>query len=213
MTKLWDKYSNLYITKDQKTHGTFLSRPRLQVCNVSKSYNWEIPKVLALLWCDVSVNLTLRAEVVVSASIVTLVLVLPICISWKSLHHLTPNQVPGWELCSMSLWATRSWGATSWHSRWQLPGKAVEVVKKERYGHWEELLWYTYHLAHSFCLSHNCPWTKLISIVWYHQLCWERHFTFLWLYIVDPAFFFGTSRISSVSISLLEMKCVRTVLV
>ena len=86
------------MTKGHEPHGTFLSRPRLQDCNIYKSCNWEIPKVLVVLWCSVGMKVTLRAELVVSASIITLALVLPICISWKSLCHLTPDQVPGWEL-------------------------------------------------------------------------------------------------------------------
>lgn len=91
------------MTKKHKAHGTFLSRPRSQDSNIYKSCNWEIHKVLAVLWCDVGVKLTLRAELVVSAPIIALALVLPICISWKSLCHLTPDQVQGWELCSNSL--------------------------------------------------------------------------------------------------------------
>lgn len=72
------------MTKGHKARSTFLSRPGLQDCNIYKSCNWEIAKILAVLWCNVGTELILRAELVVSASRITLAFVLPICISWKS---------------------------------------------------------------------------------------------------------------------------------
>lgn len=176
------------MTKGHKARGTFLSRPRLQDCIIYKSCNWEIPKFLAVLCCSAGMKLTLTAVLVMSASIITLDLVLPVCISCKSLCHLTPDQVPGWELCLNSLVSCMGLRSNQLTFPVAAGQKAVEVVKKERYGHWEEFLWYAHHLAPSFCPSHSCPWTKWINLVWHHSVFLWSIALFLSLCVI-----FGTS--------------------